>query len=256
MNHFTKQVNLSVVCAILAVLSFAGCQRHDIKPRITPKGTASLKSEKSLNSASIDLMSGNPILPDYTADPEVLYANGRYYIYVTANSGPGNSQFHAYSSVDLLSWIDEGVIFDLGPQCAWANIDGWAPCVVFRDGYYYFYYTAEHKIGVARGTSPIGPFVDKGVPLVGSGSGTDAIDPEVKPSNYFEGADIIRRGNTYYMFYSQLGFTALPTIFRLRADMLPVAQRCKKLCFVRQTKPGVFNKKRQELTAGGYRGYV
>src|SRR5688500_275143 len=68
--------------------------------------------------------SGNPILANYQADPDITFFNGRYYIYPTATT---NNQFRAYSSADLTNWRDDGVIFDLGPQCAWANVNGWAP---------------------------------------------------------------------------------------------------------------------------------
>jgi arabinoxylan arabinofuranohydrolase len=183
-------------------------------------------------------MSGNPILSGYQADPDITYFNGRYYIYPTAVS---NNQFHAYSSADLTNWRDDGVIFDLGPQCSWANVNGWAPCMVFRNNKYYFYYTAEARIGVAVGNSPTGPFTDKGSPLIGTDPHTvDIIDPMVfvdsngqayiyyggsngskmvvrqlnadmisvggpsliTPPNYTEAPHMIKRGNVYHLTYS------------------------------------------------------
>ena len=194
--------------------------------------------------------SGNPILPGYKADPDVLIANGKYYIYPTGKyyqSNPPNGaydrvRFSAYSSTDLTNWVDEGVIFDLGPESPWANTDGWAPTMVFRNGKYYFYYTAETKIGVAVGNSPTGPFVDKGSPLIGSDPFTnDIIDPDVfvdddgrayiyyggsnhpqmvyrelnpdmvsfktgpakiTPPNYTEAPLLVKRNGIYYMMYS------------------------------------------------------
>jgi hypothetical protein len=124
--------------------------------------------------------SGNPILPGYHADPEMNYLNGRYYIYPTSNEGTGGQDFHAFSSADLTNWRDDGVVFDVGPQCTWADYNGWAPSVVARNGKYYFYYTAEVKIGVAVGNTPIGPFTDIGQPLIGTDPFTvDIIDPHV-----------------------------------------------------------------------------
>jgi arabinoxylan arabinofuranohydrolase len=185
--------------------------------------------------AAIDLMSGNPILPVPTADPDILYANGRYYIYTTA-IGPNNSQFHAYSSADLLSWTDEGVVLNLN-DVSWAHTGGWAPCVVARNGNFYMYFTAAKQIGVAVSSSPTGPFVDKGSALA-TGDGTDPIDPMAfvdtdgqaylywgnttfnmqrlnadmisltgarshdKPSNYFEAPYMLKRNNVYYLMYS------------------------------------------------------
>lgn len=86
--------------------------------------------------------SGNPILVGEWADPHVIVANGKYYTYPTADystTGAGR-QFHAFSSIDLSSWVDEGVIFDIGPQCSWADNNGWAPSVIYRNNKYYFYY--------------------------------------------------------------------------------------------------------------------
>ncbi|MCH5688162.1 family 43 glycosylhydrolase [Niabella sp. W65] len=83
-------------------------------------------------------------------------------MYTTAN-GPSVNEFHAYSSPDLLNWTDEGVVFNLN-SVSWATSDGWAPCVVQRNGNFYFYYTANKKIGVAVGSSPTGPFTDIGAP--------------------------------------------------------------------------------------------
>ncbi|UKT65030.1 family 43 glycosylhydrolase [Pedobacter mucosus] len=190
--------------------------------------------------AAVGQMSGNPILPSQSADPDMIFANGKYYIYTTAN-GPGASQFHCYSSSDLLAWTDEGIVLDLA-NVSWGHANGWAPSVVARNGNYYFYFTAEKKIGVAVGTSPTGPFVDKGSPLA-TGDGTDPIDPMVfidnngqaymywgnttfniqqlntdmislsgtrghqKPSNYFEAPYVLKRNSTYYLMYSVKFYT-------------------------------------------------
>lgn len=196
---------------------------------------ASSTSAGLVASSAIDLMSGNPILPVPTADPDILYANGKYYIYTTA-TGPNNSQFHAYSSSDLLSWNDEGVVLDLN-NVSWAHTGGWAPCVLARNGNFYMYFTAAKQIGVAVSTSPTGPFVDRGSALA-TGDGTDPIDPMAfidtdgqaylywgnttfnvqplnadmisltgtrthdKPSNYFEAPYMLKRNSVYYLMYS------------------------------------------------------
>ena len=128
--------------------------------------------------------SGNPIIPNYHADPEMDYFNGRYYIYPTTNEGTNGEEFHAFSSADLTNWRDDGVIFDVDPQSPWTTKGqyqgGWAPSVVARNGQYYFYYTAQTKIGVAVGSSPTGPFVDSGQALIAADPfTTDIIDPMV-----------------------------------------------------------------------------
>src|SRR6185436_11539711 len=133
----------------------------------------------------------NPILPGYHADPYAQYFAGKYWIYPTAEvsgSQPG-SKFRAFSSTNLNTWVDEGQIFVLGPQVSWADTNGWAPSVVFRNNQYYFYFSAggvgggqNSKIGVAVGSTPKGPFTDIGVPLVSSkltAPTVEAIDPHV-----------------------------------------------------------------------------
>ena len=183
--------------------------------------------------------SGNPVLPGYKADPDVLIANSKYYIYPTSTSG---NEFRVYSSTDLTSWTDEGVIFDLDTDCSWANDRPWAPTVVYRNNQYYFYYSASIKVGVAVSSSPTGPFTDIGQPLIGSDPYTvDIIDPDVfvdddgkayiyyggsngakmvyrelnpdmvsfasgpqniTPPNYTEAPMLVKRDGTYYMMYS------------------------------------------------------
>jgi len=122
--------------------------------------------------------SGNPILPGFHADPEVLYAEktGRYYIYSTTDGVPGwgGTYFTCYSSADLANWQDEGIILDLPKQTQWASGNAWAPCIIERkiDGQYkyFFYYSGEtghgKAIGVAIADSPTGPFRDYGKPIV------------------------------------------------------------------------------------------
>lgn len=231
-----KQCTVAVqllVCAIIIVLNLTACKKKEAALVETSKQDRSNRHVST--ESAIDLMSGNPILPVPTADPDILYANGRYYIYPTA-TGPNASQFHAYSSTDLLNWTDEGIVLDLA-NVSWAHTDGWAPAVVARNGQYYFYFTAAKKIGVAVGSSPTGPFIDKGSALA-TGDGSDPIDPMVfiddngqaymywgnttmniqrlnsdmisltgvrgheKPSNYFEAPYVIKRNNIYYLMYS------------------------------------------------------
>lgn len=182
-------------------------------------------------------LSGNPLFSG--ADPEIHYFENKYYIYTTATYG---TQFHAYSSIDLTNWKDEGVIMDLYPDSPWAQNNGWAPAVVFRNSKYYFYYTAEAKIGVAVGDTPIGPFKDTNdTPLIatdpkmtdiidamvftdddgknyiyygGSGQsklsvrtlGADMVSvsepTDITPPNYTEGPFMVKRNGIYYMMYS------------------------------------------------------
>lgn len=128
---------------------------------------------------------GNPILPDFHADPEILYSHKtkRYYIYSTTDGTPGwgGWQYYAFSSKKLgkkMKWQNEGVVLDAkSDQISWANGNLWAPAAVEvkqKDGSYkyYLYFSARpndngrKQMGVAVADSPTGPFVDLGHPLL------------------------------------------------------------------------------------------
>src|SRR5574344_794967 len=135
--------------------------------------------------------SGNPILPGFHADPEVIYSNltHRYYIYSTTDGFPGwgGKYFTCYSSENLTDWRDEGIILDLPSQTKWASGNAWAPAIeekMVNGKYkYYFYYSGEtgkgKAIGVAVSNSPTGPFADFGKPIVNA-----------RPSGVFHGPQI------------------------------------------------------------------
>ena len=125
---------------------------------------------------------GNPILPGFHADPEILYSNqtGRYYIYSTTDgvAGWGGYEYFVFSSSDLKTWTNEGIALDAkSDQVKWAKGNLWAPAAVEvkqADGSYkYFLYFSAQPIegkrkvmGVAVADSPTGPFVDLGEPLL------------------------------------------------------------------------------------------
>ncbi len=122
--------------------------------------------------------SGNPILPGFHADPEVLYSEktGRYYIYSTTDGHPGwgGWYFTCYSSDNLVDWRYEGINLDLCKQTKWAYGNAWAPCIIEKkingEYKYFFYYSGDDgkrkSIGVAIADNPTGPFVDFGKPII------------------------------------------------------------------------------------------
>ena len=137
----------------------------------------------------------NPVLPDFHADPEVLFSKktGRFYVYPTTDGydGWGGYSFDVFSSPDLVHFQNEGTIFSLaaGGDAPWAAGNAWAPCIEekWKDGQwkYFFYFSAHNAslgkktIGVATADSPIGPFKASDKPLFTSSSAGQMIDSDV-----------------------------------------------------------------------------
>ena len=138
----------------------------------------------------------NPFIKSiYTADPSAhVWSDGRLYVYASRDlDGMPTSQinfktmdqYHAFSTDDMVNWIDEGEIIQ-ARDLNW-GVQGymWAPDAAFKNGKYYFYFphtSAEPwndnwKIGVAISDNPTTGFEDAGY-IVGAG-GHALIDPSV-----------------------------------------------------------------------------
>ncbi|ERM84661.1 hypothetical protein P872_23405 [Rhodonellum psychrophilum GCM71 = DSM 17998] len=138
-----------------------------------------------------EVVSGNPVLKGYYADPEIIYSDKeqKYFLYPTSDGFDGwsGTYFKTFSSENLRDWKEEAVILDLQKDVSWSDKHAWAPAMLEvkrEDGYEYFYYfTASQKIGLATSDSPSGPFKDSGKPLIdfrpeGAGGGQE-IDPDI-----------------------------------------------------------------------------
>ncbi len=186
--------------------------------------------------------SENPIFSGLYADPEVLIVGDTYYIYPTTDGSIGwmSDRYRVFSSTDLIHWQDDGEILNFA-NVSWATDNAWAPSIAQKDGVFYFYFCADQQIGVAKSSSPIGPFVDAiGGPLVTVGEyGGQSIDPDVfidddgqaylyfgqgalhvaklnadmisfntppqniTPSGFNEGAEVFKRNGIYYLLWSE-----------------------------------------------------
>ena len=106
----------------------------------------------------------NPLIyQEYTADPTACWFNNTMYIYCSHDLNGQTSytmnNVTVMSSTDLVNWTDNGEPI-AASNTSWAGYT-WAPDCVFRNGYYYFYFTnGGGSIGVLRGTTPLGPFTD------------------------------------------------------------------------------------------------
>ena len=90
------------------------------------------------------------------ADPDIIYHDGYYYMYVTGDFYP------VYRSADLAKWEYVGVSL---PEVSW-NIDKrymWAPDVEYINGKFYMAVSmGEAGFGIAVSDKPEGPFVCAG----------------------------------------------------------------------------------------------
>jgi arabinan endo-1,5-alpha-L-arabinosidase len=130
----------------------------------------------------------NPILDSDFPDPAIIHAaDGHYYAYATQTLRDGKwINIQMARSEDLIRWEYLGDALPEKPEWAETTQDFWAPSVIYDGSTYFMYYSATpdvchvheggHALAVATSTSPSGPFVDMGMPLL-LGAGFEYIDP-------------------------------------------------------------------------------
>jgi beta-xylosidase len=111
-------------------------------------------------------MAPSPLVPGNQPDPHIAIFGERYYLYTTG--------FNCFSSPDLITWTkhqtpldlktlkwgdDKTWIESIKPR-TWGPTAPWAPAAVARNGKYYFYFSADHYLGVAVADKPEGPYKD------------------------------------------------------------------------------------------------
>jgi len=184
------------------------------------------------------------VLPGVYADPHIAAFGKKFYIYPTTDGSEGwkSTSFTCWSSADLVKWKDEKVILDLPKDLTWAKERAWAPAIAYKNGKYYYYFSADVNIGVAVADKPTGPFKDAlGKPLVKKGTlRGQMIDPmvfvdddgsgylyfgqgncnmvklnddmvsydstkivSIKPKGYNEGPFVFKRNKKYYLMWSE-----------------------------------------------------
>ncbi|MBQ9428466.1 MAG: family 43 glycosylhydrolase [Clostridia bacterium] len=125
----------------------------------------------------------NP-LNDNGADPDMLFYDGVYYLYVYANDG--EDLFLVYTSTDLVHFTRQGYIFKWDE--VYSNVQKatpWSPNVFYNESEKLFYLTfaaipaggnaRTRTLYYATSTSPLGPFKHDG-PLVPIHDGIREID--------------------------------------------------------------------------------
>ncbi len=121
------------------------------------------------------------------ADPDVLYYDGTYYLYVYENSG--FNYFRLYTSPDLVHFTKRNYVFQWDP-IQYSNVNSntpWSPNVFYNesDGLFYLTFAAEQnglndtrRIYYAHSDSPFGPFVHDG-PLTPINPDVNEIDGHI-----------------------------------------------------------------------------
>lgn len=142
----------------------------------------------------------NPLFRDeFTADPAVMVYKNKAYAYVGVDKAGVGGWFNmpgwlCYSSEDMKTWTPHGMVLRASDFANSNPYGAWAAQVVESNGKFYFYVTldrkdnSEHKIDVAVGDSPLGPFKPvrtDGTPLITDSMTRDShrwnadIDPTV-----------------------------------------------------------------------------
>jgi Glycosyl hydrolases family 43/Carbohydrate binding module (family 35) len=111
----------------------------------------------------------------YAADPSAhVWKNDPNTLYLyTSHDQPGTnthatmSNYHVFSTKDLISWIDHGQVLSLD-DVSWATTHAWAIDAIHYRGTYYLIYCMKEKgsgmfrTGIAKSDLPVGPFSDIG----------------------------------------------------------------------------------------------
>jgi arabinan endo-1,5-alpha-L-arabinosidase len=130
----------------------------------------------------------NPVLDWDFPDPAVVLApDGFYYAYATQTLRDDHwLNIQVARSADLIHWEHLGDALPEKPSWAQTTQDFWAPSVVYDGERYFMYYSATHDachdperghcLAIATSSSPAGPFIDMGMPLL-MGVGFEFIDP-------------------------------------------------------------------------------
>lgn len=181
---------------------------------------------KNKNTVAARAQSGNPILPDFYADPNIAVWDDTYYIYATTDgfSGWGGKEFYVWKSQDLVNWSRGATPFltlnGTSGNVPWATGNAWAPTIISRNGSYYFYFSGHHAtlnrktIGVASAQSPEGPFTAQPTAMILNNEAItsgQAIDPA---------AFLDPQTGIYWLLWGN----GRPVMAQLSDDMLSIKQ--------------------------------
>ena len=229
-----RRLVLTVLAALTAAVLVGGTAQAPVAQAAASGVTARARTAGTFHNP-LDLRLPNGKRSANCADPTVLEPRGAdrsWTLYCTTDvldpaerTASGDPVLHllpTWRSKDLVHWSYAGDAFAQRP--AWLADDAgmWAPEVVRRGGRYLLYYTASETdlpgkgsaIGVATGSSPVGPWTDSGAPVVAPADNPTApgtrrwtFDPEV-----------VTVGRTTYVYFGS--YNGGLFVRRLSADGL------------------------------------
>jgi arabinan endo-1,5-alpha-L-arabinosidase len=206
-TRFNKLISLAVLVLLISSSALAAGNQADLQA--SPK--------KYTNPLPIEIPGDGFV--ESCADPTILRGqtpgDDYWYMYCTtdplndADKTAGNFNFHLIPmlrSWDLAHWTYEGDAFSSKPAWVAGNAGLWAPEIKFLNGQYYLYYGASDTalpgggsaIGVATSSSPLGPWIDSGAPVV-EPHGADCCGPDSR--RWVFDPDVVEENGQLYIFY-------------------------------------------------------
>lgn len=79
-------------------------------------------------------------------DPYVITENGKYYMVATSDK----TAFKLFSSVNLVDWEYDSLIYTNVQENSWARTALWQPQIIKKDNKYYMYYSGQDKNNTLR----------------------------------------------------------------------------------------------------------
>jgi hypothetical protein len=171
-------------------------------------------------------------------DPAVLKTDDGYWLVATSNDAP--DAFPILHSSDLDHWEHKGFVFPEGHEPSWCAkgrrvADFWAPEMAQVADEYWLCYTARQgsnalAIGLARSSTPTGPWIDNGAPLVTgqpvntTGLGYDPSQPQMS-GGVIDSHILIDQDGGKYLFWkddrNSIWPRPLAMLLRSHPDLIP-----------------------------------
>ncbi len=195
-----RSISPVLLSSVVALGTF-GCKRQKETPAGANNETDSVSVVDTIGKTPDTVYTVSSEL--YTADPSAHVFNGKLYVYPSHDFESGIPEddlgshfnmedYHVFSMDSVGGEVtDHGLALHID-DVPWAGRQMWAPDAAHKDGEYFLYFPVKDKedifrIGVAKSTTPEGPFKAMDKPIEGSYS----MDPAV-----FEDTD-----GKYYMYF-------------------------------------------------------